>query len=100
MSFNLGNWWEKLNLDILKDFMNNNNGSDSPVPPDLDLPPGYHAPSWDDPDPYDLTDPAPEPHQDDPNDYFPDPSVPLPGGGEASPDWNDGPGATFTWPWG
>ncbi|MEM6448145.1 MAG: hypothetical protein AAF704_16505 [Cyanobacteria bacterium P01_D01_bin.123] len=28
------------------------------------------------------------------------PSVDLPGGGQATPDWHDGPGIQLEWPWG
>ena len=94
MSYDLGNWWEKLKCDIC-------NNSQTDLPPDFDLPPDYHDPAWDDPDPYGLTDPSPDPHDDGGLlDDFEIPSVPLPGDGSASPSWNDGPGFELEWPWG
>lgn len=100
MSFNLGNWWERLNLDILKDWQNGNDGDNDPdVPPDLDLPDDYHDPSWDDQDPYGLTDPpSPDPEQGGPLDDLEVPSIPVPDGGDARPGYQDGPRIDFTWP--
>lgn len=101
MSFNLGNWWEKLNLDILNggSSTGGDSGDDDPdTGPDLTLPDDYHDPSWDDQDPYDLTEPGPEPVDNNPYDDF-DPEVPLPGNGRAEPKWDEtGPGFDLTWP--
>jgi hypothetical protein len=92
MSFNLGNWWKELTCEICT-------GETGGI--DLDLPDDYYDPAWEDPDPFDLGDYSPEP--DEPGGAFDDfdiPSFPLPGGGEATPYWDDGPGINFTWPWG
>lgn len=70
-----------------------------PEPPDLGLPDDYHDPSWGD-DPFDGWD---EPPEDDGGGAFDDFEVPgldLPGGGRATPTWNDGPGFQLEWPWG
>lgn len=100
MSFDLGNWWEKLNLDILKEMLGDDGSFGPDLPPEFNLPPDYYDPAWDDPDPYGLTDPpTPEPDQDGPFDDFDVPGVPLPGDGEATPGWSDGPTIDFTWPW-
>ncbi|MEL7107756.1 MAG: hypothetical protein AAGJ68_15130 [Pseudomonadota bacterium] len=105
MSFDLGRWWEKLNLDIIKGWLSGDDGGDDDgdyepdVPPDLSLPDDYHDPAWDDPDPYGLTDPPePDPEQGGPFDDLDIPGLPLPGDGEATPGWSDGPRLDFTWP--
>lgn len=94
MSYNLGEWWKQLTCDMCPK-------PPPPPPPDLGLPPDYHDPSWDNDDPYGLTDPSPYPEDDD--DGIPEddglPGIPLPGGGSATPAWPGGPGFNLTWPW-
>ena len=91
MSFDLGNWWKELKCEICT-------GSDDDL--DLDLPDDYHDPAWDDPDPFGLGDYSPDPEEPGLFDDFEVPSAPLPGGGEATPGWDDGPQINFSWPWG
>lgn len=104
MSFDLGNWWEKLNLDILQGRSGGGTDGDGDDSPDSDLPDDflpdddYHDPSWDEPDPHGHTDPMPEPQDDNPYGDDDGASVPLPGGGSATPSWDDGPRIDFTWP--
>ncbi|MEL6858474.1 MAG: hypothetical protein AAFO74_08820 [Pseudomonadota bacterium] len=88
MSFNLGNWWEQLNLDILNGWQPEGAGEDPETggSPDLDLPDDYHDEAWDDdPDPYGLTDPAPDPEDQ------------APGDG-TGPIWNNDDGPSVAWP--
>lgn len=64
---------------------------------DLSLPDDYD--DFDDPiQPDDWT--PPEEESDDPWEGWETPGVDLPGGGRATPDWNDGPGIELEWPWG
>lgn len=64
---------------------------------DLNLPEDY-GDGWDD-DP--LSDWEPEPEQDEGGmwDDLSIPGISLPGGGEATPGWNNGPSIILTWPW-
>lgn len=95
MSFNLGNWWKDLKCEVCSV-----SALPPPVPDEpIDLFPDDYGSDWEDPDPYGLSDPSPEPDNDDGFDFPGIPGVPLPGGGEATPDWDDGPGVDFTWPW-
>jgi hypothetical protein len=63
---------------------------------DLNVRPDYDP--WGD-DPFDGWAPEPEDGSSDPFDDFEVPGFDLPGGGRASPDWNDGPGIRLEWPW-
>lgn len=74
---------------------NGNWGDDKEI--DLDLPDDYDG-GWDDGGPFDFDDWAPEPDEGGLFDDFDVPGVPLPGGGEGTPTWNDGPGIDLTWP--
>lgn len=62
---------------------------------DLDLPDDYDD-GWN--DDFGLGDWEPDPDEGGFWDDFDIPGAPLPGGGEATPDWNDGPSIKLTWP--
>lgn len=58
---------------------------------DLDFDDWTDDPGW--------WDPAPEGDEDGLFDDFEIPGVDLPGGGRATPSWNNGPGIQLEWPW-
>ena len=88
---NLGNFAERLRCELCaKDW--------PPQPPDLSLPDGYRDPTWGD-DPFEGWDDPPEQGESNIFDNVDVPGADLPGGGRVTPDWNDGPGLQFKWPW-
>ncbi|HHI93809.1 MAG TPA: hypothetical protein ENK04_09930 [Gammaproteobacteria bacterium] len=91
---NLGCFSECLECEVCDDDWLKDDDIDLDVPDDFD--------DWDDDGglPDDFWDPAPDDADGGLFDDFEVPGVDLPGGGRATPDWNDGPGVKLEWPWG
>ena len=88
MSYDLGNWADKLTCELC------DGEFDDEI--DLDVPDDFYDDydPWDDPGWYDYDDPEDEGGL---FDDFEVPGVDLPGGGRATPGWDDGPRGEFEW---